>query len=78
MALVTKIIKADKSKHMVHKPTTCDYSVFVGDDGNRYIQIDTYGSADRELTDKVSQSIQLNQNAAAQLKAIIEAHFDAS
>ncbi len=32
MALVTQIKKASKSRHTIHKPTTCDYSIFVGDE----------------------------------------------
>jgi hypothetical protein len=75
MALVTKIKEGHKNKQSVHKPTTCDFFVFLGSDGGRYLQIDTYGSEYRELTGKVSQSIQFNEQSAGQLKKLIEDSF---
>ncbi|MEL7499015.1 MAG: methionyl-tRNA formyltransferase [Planctomycetota bacterium] len=77
MALVTQIKKTNKSRHTIHKPTTCDYSIFVGDDGEQYLQIDTYGSSERELAGKISQSIQFNRDSASQLRALIDNHFGA-
>jgi hypothetical protein len=45
----------------------------VGPD--KYLQIDTYGSRDRILAGKISQSIRLDARAAAELKALIEKTF---
>ena len=66
MALVTTLEKNRKEKQAVHKPTRCLSSVFEAE-GRRYIQLDTYGSDEREHPEKVSQSIQFDRQAATQL-----------
>ena len=74
MALVTKLNQEFKNKVNIHKPTDCNYFI-IEKDGNKYLQLDTYGSANRELTDKVSQSIQLSPTAILQLKKILDREF---
>jgi len=44
-------------------------------DGDKFIQIDTYGSKNREIQDKLSQSLRLTEAAFNQLKKLGEAHF---
>ena len=75
MALVTRIESSTKERHAVHKPTHCLASVFMGPDNRHYLQLDTTGSEDRELVGKVSQSLQLNEESAAQLKQLITEAF---
>ncbi len=75
MALVTNFERSEKDRHTVHKPTVCAFSTFVGPDNHSYLQLDTFGSDDREIPGKVSQSIQLGANAAAELKRLIERTF---
>lgn len=72
MALLdsTKIHKIDKSKVSVHKPVQCTYSVFE-EGGKRYFQIDTYGSEDREIHHKLSQSIQFDEETARVLIELV-------
>ena len=43
--------------------------------GEKFIQIDTYGSANREIPDKLSQSLRLTEEAFRQLKKLGENHF---
>ncbi|MEL7689582.1 hypothetical protein [Citromicrobium bathyomarinum] len=43
--------------------------------GEKYVQIDTYGSSDREFQDKISQSLRLTEAAFNQLKKLGETHF---
>jgi hypothetical protein len=74
MALIIDIQKSSKERHCIHKPTRCLASTFV-DGENHYLQLDTYGSEEREFPDKISQSIQLDENSARQLKAFIEKAF---
>jgi hypothetical protein len=38
--------------------------------GEKYIQIDTYGSEEREFQNKLSQSLRLTENAFNQLKKL--------
>lgn len=48
--------RIDKHRNPVHKPTSATFSIFE-DKGQRYFQIDTYGTAERVMPEKVSQSI---------------------
>ncbi len=74
MALITDFTRLQKEQNRVHGVVECGYTVFdVG--GARYLQLDTYGSLERQILGKVSQSIQLNAESAAQLKALIEKTF---
>ncbi len=47
------------------------YSVFQDDEGNTYLQIDTYGSPARALKGEKSQSIQFDYDSAGELMEII-------
>ena len=75
MALVSEIELTRKERQTVHRPTRCLCSILHSPEGEPFIQLDTYGSPDRQFTEKVSQSIQLDARAAAQLKKIIEDTF---
>ena len=74
MALVTRLDKADKQRQSVHGETECQYSSF-SKDGRSFLQLDTFGSAERKLQGKISQSLQLSREAAQQLSAIIDSVF---
>lgn len=76
MALIREIHQIHKERNNVHAPVECSYCVFRSD-GKTYLQLDTYGSADRKLRGKVSQSIQLDETSARQLKRLIEEAFPA-
>ena len=43
--------------------------------GEKFVQIDTYGSKDREFQNKLSQSLRLTEGAFNQLKKLGEEHF---
>jgi hypothetical protein len=45
------------------------------DDGNKFLQLDTYGSNSRKLAGKISQTIQFDRGAARQLKELIAPVF---
>ncbi|EEY36912.1 hypothetical protein VII_000664 [Vibrio mimicus MB451] len=45
----------------------------LGVDGEKYLQVDTYGSVKRKETGKKSQSIRFSPEAIEQLKSIISA-----
>ena len=59
------------SRHTEVEATLCLVEV----DGEKFIQIDTYGSDARVIPGKVSQSLRLSQTAFDQLKATAENHF---
>ncbi|MDD6082731.1 MAG: methionyl-tRNA formyltransferase [Oscillospiraceae bacterium] len=77
MALVTKenLTKADKERNMVHNKVRATYTTFTSD-GEKYFQIDTYGSPNRELKDKISQSIQIDKEMAKELMKILIDTFE--
>jgi hypothetical protein len=58
----------------VHGEVECGYTVFA-ERGKSYLQLDTYGSSERVIPGKVSQSIQLDEAAARQLKLLLEKAF---
>jgi hypothetical protein len=60
-----------ESRHTDAEATWC-----VGGTGDsRFLQIDTYGSSEREISGKVSQSIRLDARAASELRALIDRAF---
>jgi hypothetical protein len=74
MALVRKIQEVAKQRHSVHGDTSCSYSAFR-QSGKTYLQLDTYGSKQRKLRGKISQTLQFNEQAAKELMRIIEETF---
>jgi len=60
---------------MVHRPTRCLYAIVEGKAGDRYLQLDTLGSDERQFADKVSQSIQFDRQAAERLQELLRQVF---
>ncbi len=73
MSLVTKLEKIELERNVGHRDAAATYSIVITDDGEKQLQIDTYGSNDRK--DKTpghrAQSIRLSRSAIDQLKAIL-------
>jgi len=62
---------------MVHDEINAKYMVFEGD-GRKLIQIDTFGRGYRDNPGKQSQTIQLDQEGAFALYAVLKREFDFS
>jgi hypothetical protein len=75
MAIVTQIDRVNKDTRPHPTTTSCSCCTIQGDNGKTYVQIETYGSPSRQFPGKVSQSIQFDEHAAAQLKRVIEEAF---
>jgi hypothetical protein len=75
MARVRRFMKIEVGSAKKH-PTEvdCGYAVFSSD-GDRYLQISSYGSKDRDQPGTVSQTLQLNRSMAFELKALIDEAF---
>ena len=74
MAVVKKFAVEPQNSRIGH--TECSGVIRAIDvDGEKYIQIDTYGSKDREIRDKLSQSLRLTEAAFNQIKKLGESHF---
>ncbi|MEU2926239.1 hypothetical protein ABZ636_14515 [Streptomyces sp. NPDC007251] len=74
MALIDEFKSVSADVQRVHGPVTCGFRSFVVD-GRRVLQLDTYGSTERQILDKVSQSIQLDVEGARKLVQIIQEVF---
>jgi hypothetical protein len=76
MAIVTNIEYGNDSDK-IHPSTVLRCVAFIvdGGDGKRYIEVDTYGSASRINPEQPSQMTQFNEQAAMQLKNLIEEAF---
>ena len=46
-----------------------------GQDGEKFIQINTFGSEDREIPEKVSQTLRLSKEAIEQLAELAKKHL---
>ncbi len=68
MVLITKrhFSHIDKERNTVHESVDATYCSFTKGE-EKYFQIDTYGSENRQLKDKISQSIQIDCSMAIEL-----------
>lgn len=75
MAFVTSLEQDDRDVKSVH-PTTlvCKYAVRETD-GRKILQLNSYGSNSRDMPDKLSQTLQFGEEAAAQLYRVRAAEF---
>ena len=72
MAIVRKLERLDLDRDSKHTEVSATYSIVEDQKGEKYLQIDTYGSAFRKIPGKKSQSIRFSPEAIKQLKSIIE------
>ena len=63
---VSKMNRLEKQRNTVHDEVSATYTVFVKDN-KRYFQIDTYRRAERDIPEKISQSIQLDEGSVSAL-----------
>jgi hypothetical protein len=75
MARIERLKRGQKDRHTLHKPVEdCVYYAYSLD-GVDFFQLDSFGSKDRADRMSVSQSIQLDRSAAAELIAALRASF---
>ena len=74
MALIRKLEHESSEKRATHKPVRCTFSIVTDSEGTRLLQLDTYGSPDRQIKDKKSQSIRFSKDALSQLIALVREH----
>ncbi len=71
------IKKIEKYRNTVHEKVHTTYTAFEMD-GDKYVQIDTYGRIDRENPEKISQSFQFDRSTAEFLVKLLSEEFDLS
>jgi len=65
----------NKERINIHDKIYSSYSFF--EKGNeKYFQIDTYGSSEREIPGKVSQTIQFDKNVARKIVEILRKEYN--
>ncbi|AQY00237.1 hypothetical protein [Microbacterium foliorum] len=77
MAVITRFFRDKRSARRASKTTECAYQVVVGDDGDTYLQLVTFGSDERQDVGTGSQNIRMNEKMARQLTEIIAEAFPA-
>ncbi len=76
MAFVENIDRDDKRFKVRHRTTApCGYIVGQDCNGRRILQLNTYGSPDREIRGRVSQTLQFDELSAKQLYDVLKAEF---
>ena len=75
MAIVRKLESINLDRDSKHTEVNCTYAIVEDDNGNKYLQIDTYGSKSRKIPGKKSQSIRFSPEAIDQLKQILNKNF---
>ena len=74
MAIVREFIEEEASRESKHSEVEAKLRL-VESGGERFVQIDTYGSADRQIPGKISQSLRLSKTAFDQLVRACSKHF---
>ena len=72
---LSSIKKIDKYRNTVHDKVHATYTIFEMD-GEKYVQIDTYGRIDRENPEKISQTLQFDRATAKFLVNLLCDEFD--
>ena len=77
MALIQKenIERLDKERYNVHKPVQGTYTIFEKD-GKKFFQLDTYGSVNRKMPEKISQSFQIDKETAIYFIDLLTKEFN--
>ena len=74
-ALIERFVERPRDVGKIHPTrTVCQYAI-LNVSGTSVLQLDTRGSDDREMPEKVSQTLQLDEQGAATLLKIIRAAF---
>jgi len=68
------IKRIDKNRNTIHEKVHTTYTVFEKD-GEKFVQLDTYGRIDRENPEKISQSFQIDQRTASFLINLLKESF---
>ena len=74
MALIRNFDQKHMERNSLHDEKSATYTVFHFE-GRVLLQIDSYGRKDREIPGKKSQTIQLDNEGAAALYAILKREF---
>lgn len=69
------IERTEKTRNVLHEKVHTTYTVFEKD-GQKFVQLDTYGKDDRDNPEKISQSIQIDEETARFLIKLLIKEFE--
>ena len=72
---IESIKRTEKERNSVHDKVSATYTVFE-QDGIKYVQLDTYGRIGRKNPEKISQSIQVDKEAAEHIVDLLKKEFE--
>jgi len=75
MAVIVKFETDDRKLRGLHLTKVSARILIEPVDGKKIVQINTYGSEEREMPDKLSQTIPLTEKSARQLWEILGKEF---
>jgi thymidylate kinase len=67
--------RVEKERNSVHNEVRSTYTSFTNKAGEKFFQIDTYGSSNRQIQGKISQSIQFDREAATEIINLLKNEF---
>ena len=74
MALIKSFEHKSMDRNSIHDGIDATYTTFERD-GRKFVQIDSYGRAEREMPGKKSQTIQFDEKSARELFDILSDCF---
>ena len=74
MALIKSFEHKSMDRNSIHDGINATYTTFERD-GRKFIQVDSYGRAEREIPGKKSQTFQLDEKSARELFDILRDCF---
>ena len=74
MAFVEDIAPDNRAFRSLHKPADCRYTVGRSG-GRRILQLNSYGSPEREVRGQASQILQFDEHSAKQLFDLLKAEY---
>jgi hypothetical protein len=70
MARIDILEEKEPLRTSVHSPVAATFDIFEKE-GVTFLQIDTYGSDERQITGKITQSIQFGNEGLTKLRQIL-------
>jgi hypothetical protein len=75
MAMVTSLERDDRDFKSAHPTKLVAKYLVAKKSGMRVLQINTYGSNDRDVPGKLSQTLQFNEQSARELFDVLQREF---
>lgn len=76
MARIRELFGEDRTARAHPTEVDCGWQVVPDTDAGRLLQLNTYGSDDRQIAKKLSQTIQIDRRIAIELMTILRSTFD--